>query len=131
MLKFDKAFFVPQKFSLEDLERFKASARRDLEIARTSGHAEVKFHFTYMALVKAGIFCAAQEGVRVKSKPGHHQKILETLAMVAGNEDVLVMGDKMRRDRNADLYDSTGRYNDAEIEQYFSFVSNLLEKFLC
>jgi hypothetical protein len=127
-MKFEKSFFVKQQFVPEDLGRFRNSAMRDLEIARTSKHAEVKFHFTYMALVKAGIFCIAREGYRVRSKPGHHQKIVEALSEITGDQDVWIIGNKMRRDRNADLYDSTGRYNDKEVEGYCSFVFAVLKK---
>ena len=128
-MKFDKGFFVKQAFASEDLERFKISALRDLEIAHHGEPPEVKFHFTYMALVKAGIFCIAREGYRVKSKPGHYQKIVETLSQIMDNKDIEIIGNKMRRDRNADLYDSVGRYNDEEIEGYFSFISAIVKKF--
>jgi len=129
-MKFDKNFFEIQAFSPADLERFRASAIRDIGIARTGEHPEVKFHFTYMALVKAGIFCLAREGYRVKSKPGHHQKILEALAKILDDENVLLVGDKMRRDRNADLYDSTGRYNDKEVGEYFDFIDGIVKGFI-
>jgi hypothetical protein len=127
-MKFEKSFFVKQGFVPDDLERFRIAALRDFEIAQDSEHAEVKFHFTYMALVKAGIFCIAREGYRIRSKPGHHQKIVETLSAIMGDKDIQIIGNKMRRDRNADLYDSTGRYNDKEVQEYASFVSAILKK---
>ncbi len=81
-----------------------------------------------MALVKAGIFCIARAGYRIGSKPGHHQKIVEMLSSILENKNIDIIGNKMRRDRNADLYDSTGRYNDKEVEEYFSFVSAIVKK---
>lgn len=51
-MKFDRNFFVKQKFTEEELKKYKQSAKRDLGIAETNKEPEVIFHFAYMALIK-------------------------------------------------------------------------------
>jgi len=79
-MKYDKNFFIKQQFDQEELEKYKKSAERNLNIAKSSEEPEVIFHFAYMALIKIGIYCLAKAGYRIKGKPGHHQKIIEYLS---------------------------------------------------
>ncbi len=44
-MKFDKAFFIKQEFSVADLERFRGSALHDLELADSGKHPEVTISF--------------------------------------------------------------------------------------
>lgn len=91
-MKFDKNYFSRQSFALEELEKYRKSIVRYLNIAKTSAETDVKFHFTYMALIKIGIYFIAKEGYRIKSRPGHHQKIIETLSKLLNMVIYLLYG---------------------------------------
>ena len=124
----DKNFFISQKFSAEELNKYKRSVKRDLDIAVRSKDPEVTFHFAFMALVKTGIYCLAQAGYRVKSHPGHHQKIIEHLSQALDSKDILIIGDKMRKDRNLDFY-GIGVFRSAEeARAYLEFVRGVFQK---
>ncbi len=127
-MKLDKNFFIKQKFSLVEIEKYKKSAKRNLEIAKSSKEPEVIFHFAYMSLIKMGIYCLAKDGYRVKSQPGHYQKIIEYLSQTLKSEDIIIIGDKMRRDRNLDLYSADIVYSEAEIKEYLEFIENIYKK---
>ena len=85
----------------------------------------MKFHFTYMALIKTGIYLIAREGYRVKSRPGHHQMIIEEASAILKNEDLLLIGDKMRRARNMDFYSADGIITETEADKDFVFVEKI------
>ncbi len=127
-MKFDKNFFIKQTFTDEELKKYKQSAKRDLDIAETNKAPEVIFHFAYMALIKMGIYCLAKEGYRVKSRPGHHQKIIEYLSRHLGLEDILVIGDKMRKDRNLDFYSADFIDSSDEAGEYLEFITGVYRK---
>ena len=93
-----------------------------------SKEPEVIFHFAYMALIKIGIYCLAKVGYRVKSRPGHHQKIIEYLSTAINSEEVSIIGDKMRKDRNLDLYSADIVYSYGEIKEYLKFVENIYKQ---
>ena len=121
----DKKFFIKQKFSLGQLAKYKKSTRRDLDIAKSSQEPEVIFHFAYMAFIKIGIYCLAKTGYRVKARPGHHQKIIEYLSQFMNSEDILIIGDKMRKDRNLDLYSADTVYSIDELNEYLEFIERI------
>lgn len=127
-MNLDKNFFIHQKFSTVDLEKYKRSAGRELEIAGTSKDPEVMFHFAFMALIKIGIYCLAKRGYRIKSRPGHHQKIIEYLSQALDSEEILVVGDKMRKDRNLDFYSADLVYSKEEANEYLKFVKDIFNK---
>ncbi|HBE44046.1 MAG TPA: hypothetical protein DDW17_01000 [Deltaproteobacteria bacterium] len=127
-MKLDPNFFVKQQFSLEEIEKYKKSAKRNLETAISSKEPEVIFHFAYMSLIKMGIYRLAKSGYRVKSKPGHHQKIIEYLSQMLKSEDIIIIGDKMRKDRNLDFYSADVMYSEKEIKEYLEFVKNIYKQ---
>jgi hypothetical protein len=81
-----------------------------------------------MALIKMGIYLIAKAGYRVKSEPGHHVKIIEALSGILSLKDILVVGDKMRKDRNIDLYSGGIVISPAESKEYFEFVEGLYKR---
>jgi hypothetical protein len=121
-------FFTPQKFSKADLELYKQSAKRNLEIAHRSVDSEVVFHFGFMSLIKIGIYCLAKAGHRVKSQPGHHRKIIEYLSEVLESKDVLMIGDRMRKNRNLDFYGPNTVSSMTKAKEYLKFVDQIFEK---
>lgn len=127
-MKFDPNFFIKQKFTEAQLKKHGQSAQRDLNIAQTSKESEVRFHFTYMAMLKAGIYYLARHGYRVKGVPGHHQKVIEALSRIMELQDIQIVGDKMRKDRNLDLYSAELLTSPEEIQEYFHFVKDLFKK---
>lgn len=127
-MNLDRNFFIKQSFTAPELARYKRSAKRDLDIARAAKEAEVAFHFAYMGLIKIGIYCLAREGYRVKSRPGHHQKIIESLGAIMGSEDILVVGEKMRKDRNLDFYCAGVLSSPEENQDDLEFIEGLYKK---
>ena len=121
----DKNFFSKQAFTAEELEKLRKSAEKYLVISKKNREPEVKFHFTYMALIKIGIYLIAEKGYRAKSRPGHHQMIIEELSGILKNEDVMLIGDKMRRNRNMDFYSADGMITETEADKDCEFVEKI------
>jgi hypothetical protein len=72
MMKFDSKYFDSFKFTEEQIKKNFDNALKDLKIAKEDTIAEVKFDYSYKALIKAGIALASFYGKKVKSLPGHH-----------------------------------------------------------
>jgi hypothetical protein len=126
MIKFENKFFRRFTFSRAQLLGLARSAYKDLKIASGANVSEVKFQFAYNALAKLGIALIACYGYRVKSRVGHHVKILEKMAEILENEDVLAVGNQMRKDRNAELYDGGSRaITSKQAEAYFKFTDEV------
>lgn len=126
-MRFDKNYFIKQEFSQNELNKYKKAAERDLSIAHKDKEIEVIFHFSYMALLKIGIYTIAKEGYRVKSRPGHHVQIIEVLSGILKSKDIAIIGDKMRRDRNLDLYSASALITRTDVEIYYKFVLDLFQ----
>ena len=129
-MKLDKNYFIEQIFSPDELKKYRHSITRYLNIAKMSAEADVKFHFAYMALIKIGIYFIAKEGYRIKSRPGHHQKIIETLSKLTDNEDIIIVGDKMRKSRNLEFYSSDSIVTDTEAAGNIKFIEKIFQKII-
>ncbi len=128
-MKPDQEFFKKFHFKPEEIERYFQSALHDLEIAEKDRFSEVKFTYSYQALIKTGITLLAKiEKVKVRSMPGHHVKILEKMSEILDEEDVAVIGNAMRMKRNADLYVGGELMGEKEAEDYLKFVQKIIEK---
>lgn len=130
---FESIFFEKRKFEKKVLDKYFDSAMRDLKIAADNRHPEVIFKFSYDSLIKTGLTLVAFYGYRVKSRRGHHIKILEKLSDILGNKNIKIMGEAMRKKRNLDLYDGGAIISDKEAREYLSFIKNIVkdaEKFL-
>ncbi len=97
MINFESQYFQKLAFKNEQIEQFLKSALHDLKIAETSDIADVIFKFSYDAFIKLGITLIAKKGYKIRSTTGHHVKILEKLSQILKEEDILVLGNKMRR----------------------------------
>lgn len=127
MTYFETKYFQKFSFTKQQIDRFFESALRDLKIARQDKFAEVRFTYSYQALVKAGIAVIAKVGgVKVRSVPGHHIKILEKMSEILKNPDVLTLGDAMRIKRNPDFYGGGESITEKEAEDYLKFVEKTL-----
>ena len=85
MKTLDKNFFRRQQYTTQQLEAFACSAREDLLIAAESDYTQVKFRFSYDALIKLGILLVARVGYKVRSIPSHHVKLLAAITDLNGN----------------------------------------------
>lgn len=130
---FEPNFFEKRKFEKKAIEKYFDSAARDFKIATDNSYPEVIFKFSYDSLIKAGITLIAFYGYRIKSRQGHHIKILEKLSQILNNKDIETMGEAMRKKRNFDLYDGGAIISDKEAREYLNFIKDIIrdvEKFL-
>ena len=128
MINFESQHFQKLAFKEEQIGQFLKSALHDLEIAEESNISDVIFKFSYDALIKLGIALIAKEGYKVRSTAGHHVKILEKLSRILKDEDILVLGNKMRQERNVNLYDGGFFVGEKDSLEYLEFVKNTFKK---
>ncbi|MDI6809165.1 MAG: hypothetical protein QME66_09320 [Candidatus Eisenbacteria bacterium] len=127
MTDFGTKYFQKFKFEQKQIERYLQSAFHDLEIAKKDQFPEVRFTYSYQALVKVGIALIAKVGqVRVRSAPGHHIKILEKMSEILKNQDVLTIGNAMRTKRNYDFYGGGDSISGKEANDYLKFVEGII-----
>jgi hypothetical protein len=128
-MKFDGQYFRKFDFKPEDTKRHLDSALHDLQIAQKDKIPEVKFTYSYQTLIKIGITLLAHLGkVKVRSKPGHHVKILEKMGDLLGDDDVVTIGNAMRMNHNTDLYGGGEIVGEKEAADYLKFVLKVVEK---
>ena len=88
MTQFENEYFKEFKFTAEEIEQYLQNAFHDLEIARKDPFPEVRFTYSFQALVKGGIALIAKMGnVKARSVPGHHVKILTKLSEILNDSD--------------------------------------------
>lgn len=124
---FEDKYFQKLKFTKEQIDQYFHSATRDLEISFRTDITEVKFKFAYDALIKIGISMIAKHGYKARSQPGHHTKIIEKLAELTGEEDIMIFGNKMRQDRNKDFYQGGAIITDKDTAEYLAFVQKVFD----
>ena len=122
MINFESQYFQKLVFKKEQIEQFLKSALHDLKIAEESNIPDVVFKFSYDALIKLGIALIAKKGYKIRSTAGHHIKILEKLSQLLKDEDILVLGNKMRQERNLNLYDGGFFVGEKDSQEYLVFV---------
>jgi len=128
MINFEKQYFQKLAFKEEQIGQFVKSALHDLKIAESADIPDVVFKFSYDALIKLGIILIAKKGYKVRSAIGHHVKILEKLSQILKEEDILVLGNKMRRERNVNLYDGGFFVGEKDSREYLDFVRDVFKK---
>lgn len=127
-ITFDTKFFQKKKLEDKAISKYLRNPIKDLDIAVRSQEPEVIFNFSYSALIKVGIVLIAAYGYRVKSRVGHHVKILEKLAEILDDKDIEMIGDKMRKKRNLDLYEGGIVIDLQEARQYLNFIKAVVRK---
>ena len=128
MINFESQYFQKLVFKEEQIEQFLKSALHDLKIAETSDIPDVIFKFSYDALVKLGIALIAKKGYKIRSTTGHHVKILDKLSQILREENILVLGNKMRQERNFNLYDGRFFVGEKDSREYLDFVKSVFKK---
>lgn len=127
-MKFEESTFIRFSFTQQQIKKNLESALRDYDIAKKDSIPEVKFTYSYNALIKAGIALLSYYQVRVKSVPGHHVKILEKMAEILKDEAVTDIGNVMRSKRNIDLYGGGAEITEKECREYIIFVGRVLKR---
>ena len=116
-------------FSLNQIENYYRAASRDFNILRKGKHEpEIVFFFSYNVVIKISIAVCAKEGLRIKSKTGHHIALISKLAEILDDEEVVEMAGMMRMKRNKDLYSGGLPISRKEANFYFNFCKDLLKK---
>jgi uncharacterized protein (UPF0332 family) len=128
MTTFDDKYFGKFTFTKEQVERNLANALKDLRIAKEDAILDVKFNYTYNALIKAGIALISSYGQKVKSVPGHHIKILEVMSVILEDADINDMGNVMRSKRNTGFYAGGIEVTEKECREYLEFVQRIVTK---
>lgn len=128
MIHFESQYFQKLTFQEKQIDQFLRSALHDLKIAKESEIPDVIFKFCYDALIKLGIMLIARKGYKVRSTAGHHVKILEKLSQLLKDEDILVLGNKMRQERNVNLYDGGCFVGEKDSLEYLEFVRSAFKK---
>jgi hypothetical protein len=128
MINFESQYFQKLPFKDVQIEQFLKSALHDLKIAEESDIPDVIFKFSYDAFIKLGIVLIAKKGYKVRSAIGHHVKILEKLSQLLEDEDILVLGNKMRQERNVNLYDGGFFVGEKDSREYLDFVKRIFRK---
>lgn len=128
MINFESQHFQKLTFKAIQTEQFLNSALHDLKIAEESKIPDVIFKFSYDALIKLSIFLIAKRGYKIRSTTGHHVKILEKLSQILKDEDILVLGNKMRQERNFNLYDGGFFVGEKDSREYLNFVRSVFKK---
>lgn len=127
-MTFEQQFFRRISFTQEQIDRYYRSAQRDLQIAREDPHHEVRFTYSYQALIKGAIAIVSKRGYKVRSAPGHHVKLLMAASELLNEPDILAIGDAMRGKRNDDLYGGSMPVTEKEAADYLEFVQSVLRK---
>lgn len=128
-MRFNKKSFQNYKFSGDEINQYYQNILRDLNIARKDGFPEVRFTYSYQALIKCGITLIAKVGqAKVRSIPGHHKKILEKLSEILQDRKILDIGNAMRVKRNLDVYGGGEMITEKEADEYLEFVEGVLKK---
>jgi len=119
--------FEKFEFSDKQIRRYYSAAIKDLHIAAKMNNVDVKFRFSYDALLKLAIAVCAKNSLRVKSRKGHHIKLLEMLATILHNKDISLIGNEMRAKRNFDLYGGGILISRKEAQEYFEWTKDVFE----
>jgi hypothetical protein len=125
-VNFETKYFQKKKFTERAIARYFNNALKDLQIAGESKYPEVIFKFSYDSLIKGGITLIAFYGYKVKSRQGHHIKVLEKLSQILANEKIEIVGDRIRKKRNLDLYEGGIIISKNEAKVYLNFTKDVI-----
>jgi hypothetical protein len=126
-MKFREEHFTKFNFSSAQIRKNLDNALKDLSIAKRDKILEVKFIYTYTALLKAGIALLSMHKIKIRSIPGHHIKLIDTLAQMLEDEAIADIGHAMRMKRNQDLYAGGIAVTNKECLEYLNFVERVVE----
>lgn len=128
MIRFDDRYFSDFIFTKEQIKKNFENALKDLKIARQDKILDVKFTYSYDALIKGGITLASMHNKKIRSVPGHHIKIIEMMAGILNDETIGIIGNAMRSKRNTDFYSGGIEVTEKEAQEYLKYVDTILDK---
>ena len=128
MMKFEDKYFKDFEFTKDQVKKNFENALKDIKIARQDTIPDVKFTYSYDALIKGGIALISRYNKKVKSAPGHHVKIIEMVAKILNDDTIEAVGGAMRSKRNIDFYDGGVEVTEKESHEYLEFVDSILKK---
>lgn len=119
-----------QKLNMADLSAvgFVSGAKRDLKITLGSEINEVKFKFSYDAMIKIGLALIASKGYKVRSVAGHHIRIIEKISQILREEKADYIGNRMRQIRNDDLYGGRVIISQEDSKMYYKFIRDIYKR---
>ncbi|MCX6763197.1 MAG: hypothetical protein NTZ97_00470 [Candidatus Moranbacteria bacterium] len=120
--------FEKFNFSQKQISQYYDSAVRDFKIASESDVPEVSFRFCYDAILKLAIAVCARNGLRVKSKRGHHIELIHKLSEMINYPEIEVIGNEMRSKRNFDLYGGGTLISKKEAKSYIEWTRDIFKK---
>jgi hypothetical protein len=127
-MEFDSQYFTKFNFTKLQIIKNLSNALKDFNIAKKDGILDVKFNYAYSAFIKCGIALLSFYGLRVKSVPGHHAKIIEKTAGILKDSDIAEMGNIMRSKRNLDFYSGGIEVTEKECREYIEFVADVIAR---
>ncbi|MDO9513664.1 MAG: hypothetical protein Q7J59_03525, partial [Elusimicrobiota bacterium] len=105
MTEKENKYFRTIDFTSGQIKKYYDNACHTLKIAGDDNNHEVRFDYSYKALIKSGItLIAAMKNAKVRGIPGHHIKIIEVLSEILSDDTIVSVGNAMRAKRNLDLY---------------------------
>lgn len=111
----------PQKVDWKQIERFLDSADQKLAAAGKilAIDEEVCLQQAYEAMLRSSIGFMLYHGVRVRSQTGHHIAIIGFVEknLSKKHAGLVAVFDRMRRQRNRALYDTTGFISRRDAEE--------------
>lgn len=125
-MKFEDTYFEKFRFTASQIKRNFDNALKDLNIAKKDKIPEVKFNYAYTALIKSGIALLSLYHVKIKSRPGHHVKIIEKMVEILENDSIADIGNTMRSKRNIDFYGGGVEVTEKECSEYIKFVDKVV-----
>lgn len=124
----EEKFFRKIKFTDSQIIGYLDNALKDLKIAKGQNIAEVRFNYFYTALLKAGIaLIAGIKNLKIRTMPGHHIKVLETMSEILNDNSVFEIGNAMRMKRNTDLYEGGILITEKESNDYCNYVEKIID----
>ena len=125
-MKFEEQYFSKHNFTADQIKQYLDNALKDINIAAKIDIPEVRFTYAYSAFLKSGIALLADSGVKVKSVPGHHVKVIEMMAEILKNNAIEDIGNAMRMKRNTDLYSGGIEMTEKDSKSYLKFAETII-----
>lgn len=120
--------FEAIKTSDEQVRRFYLAAAKDLRLAVSAKAPDLVFYACYNVIVKTSMALCAKNGLRVKSRAGHHTELISKLAEYLKDPETEDVANQMRKKRNRDLYDGGTITTLKEADAYLLFCKKLLKE---
>lgn len=115
-------------FSKKQIDKYFKSVIADLKIARNSDEPEVIFRFSYDAFLKICITLSAKNGLRIKSRQGHHMVLIEKLSELLKINNINIIGQEMRIRRNKTLYGAMMGISNKQASGYLVWVEDIFQE---